>query len=47
MDKGASFEDAYSKAWNSISPNGTIEIEEELIQALNLNNQIAMKKSCI
>lgn len=44
MDKGISFDEAYTKAWNSISPNGTIEIEEELIFLLNLNNQIVMKK---
>jgi hypothetical protein len=44
MDKGRSFDEAYTKAWNSISPNGTIEIEEELIFLLNLNNQIVMKK---
>ena len=44
MDKGISFEEAYNRAWNSISPNGTIEIEEELLFLLNLNNQIVMKK---
>ena len=44
MDKGISFEEAYNIAWNSISPNGTIEIEEELFFLLNLNNQIVMKK---
>lgn len=44
LDKGISFDEAYNKAWNSISPNGTIEIEEELLFLLNLNNQIVMKK---
>lgn len=44
MDKGASFEEAYQTAWKSISPNGLVEIENELFFMLNFNKQIQMKK---
>ncbi len=44
MEKGIAFETAYQKAWNTISPNGLIEIEEELFFMLNFNKQTTMKK---
>lgn len=44
MDKGASFDEAYKKAWNCISPNGLVEIENELFLMLNFNKHIQMKK---
>lgn len=44
MEKGSDFETAYKNAWNTISPNGLIEIEEELFFMLNFNKQTTMKK---
>lgn len=44
MDKGVSFEEAYHRAWNSISPNGLVEIENEVFFMLHFNKQIQMKK---
>lgn len=44
MNKGLSFDEAYKKAWNCISPNGLVEIENELFLMLNFNKHIQMKK---
>lgn len=44
MSQGASFDEAYKRAWNCISPNGLVEIENELFLMLNFNKHIQMKK---
>lgn len=44
MNKGASFEEAKSRAWQQICPNGLDEIQEETIFLLNAKKTIVMKK---
>lgn len=44
MDKGQNFDAAFAQAFQTISPNGMAEIEEETFFLLTFNRQTTMKK---
>lgn len=44
IDQGADFEEAYRKAYQTVSPNGFREIEEEVFFLLTFHKQLNMKR---
>lgn len=44
LNQGATFDAAYAKAFNAITPNGMHEIQEELFFLLTIKKQINMKR---